>query len=264
MKLRTVQLDWIDALKAFAIFGILLNHFVEVFGPGPWFTNPSSYWPDFATRMHQLMPIGHSFWWNALKYLGWLGDSCPGIFILLSGFSLTFSVANKGWTNFNSTVFYRKRLFRLYPLYIAIHLIILFLLIFAPGNKIEVSGINTLLSLVGLRYSDALFFYINPSWWFIWLILQLYLIFPVLIMFLQKSGMKWFLFITIMITLFSRWAGILGIRYNSELYYWMTGSFFGTRLAEFSVGMGLAFLYHQSSGEILNRYNKKRSLSYLF
>jgi hypothetical protein len=39
------HLFWVESLKAFAIFGIILNHFVESFGSFPWFSNPSYDWP---------------------------------------------------------------------------------------------------------------------------------------------------------------------------------------------------------------------------
>jgi hypothetical protein len=36
----TPHLDWLNPLKGPALLAILLNHLVEEFGPGPWFTNP--------------------------------------------------------------------------------------------------------------------------------------------------------------------------------------------------------------------------------
>jgi peptidoglycan/LPS O-acetylase OafA/YrhL len=142
------RFDWIDALKAFALIGILLNHFVEVFSTGPWFTNPSSNWPDFSTRMQSLIPESENIGITIFRYMGWFGDSGPGVFILLSGLALTLSILNKGLENFNPLEFYKKRLLRIFPLYIAIHLIILLIYLFIPGEHAPIANPNTLLSLL--------------------------------------------------------------------------------------------------------------------
>ncbi len=239
---KKLYFGWVDALKAFAILGILLNHLVEEFGPGPWFTNPSGNWPDLATRMRNLIPPGDNLALMAVRFLGWLGDSGPGVFILLSGFGLALSALQKEGQRVAPLRFYRKRLSRIFPLYIAIHLLTLAGLAFIPGNEYSLAHPYTLLSLMGLRFTDSLFFYINPSWWFIWAILQLYLVFPFLYRMMNRLSLPWFLGLTLAFTVLCRGAGLLGIRYSDSLYYWMTGIFFGARLAEFTFGMALAYV----------------------
>jgi len=234
------RFDWVDGVKAFAIIAILLNHFVEQFGEGPWFSNPSYNWPPFSERIASIIPEGSNWVFIFVKFLGWLGDMGPGVFILLSGFTLTISQLR----NEKSVLtFYRSRILRIFPLYIAIHIIVLiFILIvnFPPGFKIFSPSV--LLSLSGLRFNNGLFFFINPSWWFIWLIIQLYLLFPGLFYLLKKKGLAFFLIATFAITIISRLAGILNLTYTNNLYFWMTGLFAGTRVFEFTVGMGLANL----------------------
>src|SRR6266498_6066968 len=110
-KIFKLHFDWIDALKAFALIAILLNHFVEQYATGAWFTNPSDDWPDFRIRMHELFHPAHTLGFSIIQYLGWIGDSGPGVFILLSGLALTLSVLSKGIENFNSFDFYKKRSF---------------------------------------------------------------------------------------------------------------------------------------------------------
>jgi len=90
---------------------------------------------------------------------------------------------------------------------------------------------------MGLRFTDSLFFYISPAWWFVWLILQLYLVFPFLFRLLNRFGVKPFLLIAIGFTFLSR---LFGLLFSGSLYFWMTGIFFGTRLAEFCLGMASA------------------------
>jgi peptidoglycan/LPS O-acetylase OafA/YrhL/lysophospholipase L1-like esterase len=252
---RKIHLDWVDGLKAFAILGILLNHLVEAYGAGPWFSNPSYNWPDIETRMDNILPAGDNPIIILVKFLGWLGDMGPGVFILLSGFTLALSQSKRGYSTFK---FYKKRLLRIYPLYITIHIIILGFLLFS--NQIEYfDKQRTFLSLLGLRFHDALFFYLNPSWWFIWIILQLYLFFPLLYRFLAKRQ-SLFLLVTLFITLASRLAGLMDVTYSNSLYFWMTGLFFGTRLFEFTIGMYLGYLLYRQDEKLLNLLNNEKKI----
>lgn len=245
------KLEWIDALKAFAILGILLNHFVESFRSYPWFSNPSSTWPDLATRMANIFPQEGSLPFRFVQFFGWLGDMGPGVFILLSGFTLTLSALRKP-TGLIS--FYRKRLLRIYPLYMIIHALVLALAVLIFKWDIDPFSVKTILSFLGLRFNESLFFFINPSWWFIWLIIQFYLVFPLLLRFLQKKGILVFGIITLLITLISRYIGISGI-YQGEMFYWMTGMFGGSRLFEFTMGMIFARLMLEQS-EKVNKFLK--------
>src|ERR1035437_2119950 len=239
MKGYTKNIDWIDGLKGFAIIAILLNHFVESFGPGPWFSNPSYAWPKFSVRMTSIFPGDGTLMIRLIKFLGWLGDMGPGVFILLSGLTLTMSALSKPLKPFD---FYLKRLLRIYPLYIVIHLIILIAARYWFKWDIHFVSIPAILSLLGLRFTDSLFFYINPSWWFIWVIIQLYFLFPFLLMLLKIKGIRAFLLVTFAVTILSRLCGILGFTYSKDLYFWMTGIFAGTRLFEFTFGMFLGYL----------------------
>ncbi len=250
-----IRFEWVDALKAFAILGILLNHFVEEFGAGPWFSNPSYNWPELSYRLSHILPDGQNPLSVGIRFLGWLGDMGPGVFILLSGFTLTWSQLRNKKT---FQAFYSSRLLRILPLYITIHLIILgFALIVNQPANLNPFSPRVLLSLLGLRFADSLFFFINPSWWFIWLILQLYLFFPLLFKLLKKTSLPYFILITSGITLLSRLAGLLDLTYSGNLYYWMTGLFFGTRLFEFALGMLLAKVIFSSGNNLkpLTSYN---------
>lgn len=233
------HIDWLDPIKALALLGILLNHVVEEFGPGPWFTNPSNDWPDFRTRMSQVFPSEHGFPISFIQFIGWLGDSGPGVFILASGLGLTWAIIHRPRSRNWIIEFYQHRLLRIFPLFIAMHFVILGSSLFIPGSNLSLADRNTLLSMLGLRFTGDLFFYIAPAWWFVWLILQLYVVFPFLVLLLERVGVQRFLLITCMVTFCSR---ALGVLYSPILYYWMTGIFFGTRLAEFAVGMALAVI----------------------
>jgi peptidoglycan/LPS O-acetylase OafA/YrhL len=246
MAIQKIKFDWVDALKGFALLAILLNHFVESFNSGPWFSNPNYNWPEFSVRMSNLFPSEGLLPVRIIHFIGWLGDMGPGVFIFISGLVLTISALNNPLYTIE---FYKKRLLRIFPLYIGIHIFILIVAIAYFKWNIDFLSIKTLLSLAGLRFTNSLFFYINPSWWFIWTLIQLYFIFPFLIILLQKSRIKFFLLLTFTITILSRLAGIYGLSLSSNLYFWMTGLFAGTRLFEFSIGMFLGYAIFS------NRYN---------
>lgn len=262
---RKLYFDWVDALKAFAIIGILWNHVVEGFGSLPWFTNPANDWPDFSTRIQNILPQADNWFIRLLYFIGWLGDSGPGVFILLSGFGLALSTLQAAGPGIKLAGFYRRRLLRIYPLYLLIHFLTVLAAFFLFGPYFIKLNTDTLFSFLGLRFKDSIFFHINPSWWFIWLVLQLYAVFPFLFRLMRKAGPLWFFLLALGFTILSRGAGIAGIRYSNELFSWMTGIFFGTRLAEFALGMVLAdYLWRkQDEGMPLPRLSRFLPLSLL-
>jgi hypothetical protein len=132
--------------------------------------------------------------------------------------------------------FYQRRATRLYPLYVVMHFVILTLALLIP-TALSFGSPATLLSLAGLRFLPSLFFYISPSWWFVWLILQLYAIYPLLWRLVGRLGVSQFFAATVLFTVASR---AVGIAWSSHRYFWLTGMFFGSRLAEFAAGMVVA------------------------
>lgn len=240
LDLQPRRLDWVEPLKALALIGILWNHIAECFGRGPWFTNPTPNWPDFATRITKVYPFETAFPLSLAQFVGWLGDSCPGVFLLLSGFGLTWAALGKSQERVGFWNFLQRRASRIFPLYIAMHFVILGLAVAVPGNTLDLGERRTLLSLLGLRFTDDLFFKISPSWWFVWTILQLYMLFPLLYRGLRRFGLAKFVGITFGFTFAVRLAALFGVPSQWNLYYWMTGVFCGTRLAEFTAGMAFA------------------------
>ncbi|MEP7086642.1 MAG: acyltransferase, partial [Gemmatimonadota bacterium] len=232
-----LRVDWLDPVKALALLAILLNHIVEEFGPGPWFTNPENSWPSLAVRLHTMVPPGTTLFLRSVRTAGWLGDAAPGVFILASGVGLTLSALAKPADTLSARAFYRRRLVRLFPLYLAMHFVVLAGALFVPGNLESFAGLRTMLSLTGIRALPGTFFHISPSWWFVWLILQLYVVYPYLFRALRKLGPANFLLAAIVLTMAAR--GI-GLALPRGRYAWLTGLFFASRLAEFAVGMVLA------------------------
>ena len=169
------------------------------------------------------------------------GPQAVGVFLVLSGFSLTLgmlksSAPPQGWL-----LWYRRRLLRLFPLYWVAHLIYLV----SPFiNRTEAIDYRFFLSLVGDRVwpVDRMFFYLNPSWWFFGLLLELYLVYPLLYRLLQKRGPAVLLYICAVLTICSRYLifGVLEANGN-----FLMGAFFGCRLFEFAAGMALAVFFQK-------------------
>lgn len=262
MSSKTQQLKWVYGLKAFAILAILLNHLIEARGFSPWFSNPSYNWLPLEDRLQNLLPHAENIPLKIVAFIGWLGDMGPGIFILLSGFTLTLSSLKKHENKIKPIPFYKKRLIRILPLYIAIHLIVLLGAEFLGRSEVPLTSPQVFLSLIGLRFTENLFFFLNPSWWFIWLIFQLYIVFPLLFRMLNKYSVVWFVGITLSFTLLSRLLGLLHLTYANDLYYWMTGLFFGTRLFEFTLGMLFAKLFIESEGTFILKLKTNKLLIY--
>ncbi|MDD5541817.1 MAG: acyltransferase family protein [Acidobacteriia bacterium] len=243
-RIHPPHLDWLDPIKALALLGILLNHWVEEFGAGPWFTNPGNDWPGLATRLHSIFPQNTHFIVALVQFLGWLGDSGPGVFILLSGFGLAWSAVHSQKGAYDYGPFLKRRLGRLFPTYIAVHLVVLAGFLLLRSSTMTFASRRTLLSLLGLRFTDSLFFYMVPAWWFVWTILQLYALFPLLWRLINRVGRGNFIAITFGISFVSRSAGLF---LSGGRYFWMTGMFCGTRLAEFAFGMLLAVYLFQEN-----------------
>jgi peptidoglycan/LPS O-acetylase OafA/YrhL len=232
------RLDWVEAAKAFAIIGILLNHLVESFAPGPWFTNPDNNFPaSLSTRLHTFFLPGPNAALTVVRVLGFLGDAGPGVFIFASGLGLTLATLSRNdgvlGAPFQIAPFYRRRAARLYPLYIAMHFVILTLALLVP-SALTFGSPTTLVSATGFRGIPSLFFAISPSWWFVWLIIQLYIVYPILWRLAGRLGVGRFFVATFVFTLASR---AIGIELSHNRYFWLTGMFFGSRLAEFTAGM---------------------------
>jgi peptidoglycan/LPS O-acetylase OafA/YrhL len=170
-----------------------------------------------------------------------VGFHAVAVFLALSGFGLTYSLARVGDPDGGWLGWYRGRLLRLFPMYWLAHLIYLVSPFVA---RLEPLDYRFVLSFLGDRIYpvDMIFFYINPAWWYFGLLLELYLVFPILFRLLQKLGVTWFLILCGAATLLSRYLLLCVIGAHG---YYVQGAFFGARLWEFAAGMALGWLYRR-------------------
>jgi peptidoglycan/LPS O-acetylase OafA/YrhL len=227
----------------------------------PPFDHPKDDWLPLADRLAQLQPWPNDkllayLLLNAFRDLGWLGYQGVHLFLVLSGFGLTWSLARRSPdSNVDLRKFYRKRLWRILPLYWAAHLFFLIFHALTGQPEISVLDCRFYLSLAGCRFLPETFYYISPAWWYVGLILQLYLVFPLLWAWLRRQGLFHFWLGTAAITLISRFVLLIIVAQHREM--WSMGAVFVTRLFEFTFGMGLAYwLARQPDG--LERLWRKR------
>jgi peptidoglycan/LPS O-acetylase OafA/YrhL len=241
---RRTNLEWIDAIKGASILWIVLYHTALVLYavPGYYhpFDHPKNTWPDIATRVAALAPIAIpgvlGMLSNGLRYLSWLGYQGVHLFLVMSGLGLALAQAHRGGPVSVGT-FYRRRLFRIFPEYWAAHVIFLItFLIFGTPWMVPASYL-TLLSLLGVRSLPETFSYIATAWWYIGLIIQLYLAFPLLWAWLDRFGARSFLIGTAIITAISRLITLIFI--GTHIEFWSMGVLFTNRLFEFGFGMAL-------------------------
>ncbi|MHC1729136.1 MAG: acyltransferase family protein [Syntrophobacteraceae bacterium] len=236
----TARFQWVDSVRGMAIIWITFFHcFLAYDGGFPWPVSISSF-PAFLEQCAPDSPLG-IFSCTVEGMIAGLfqrGAQGVGVFILFSGFGLTYSLVKRGgkepaWGNW-----YRHRLFRLLPIYWLAHLVFLVSPIQYKPDPIDY---RFLLSLFGERVYpiDRVFFYLVPAWWFVGMLLQLYIVFPILFRLMQRLGSAKYLALCIAVTSVARYLlfGVLEANGN-----YIQGGFFACRLWEFAAGMALGKL----------------------
>src|SRR5436190_492067 len=227
------RLLWLDIAKALAISWVVYFHFFNTCFEHAQF--PPDDWSSLAASA---VTILRTVW---LKISG-IGFHAVGVFIILSGWALMESKARRvesGSLKWGS--WFRARFLRLYPMYWVAHLVYLVSPFVA---RLEPVDSRIILSLLGLRFIDITmnFMYLNAAWWYFSMLIQFYLIFPLLFWAARRLGPIPFLAI----------AAALGflVRYLMLVVYpqhgfWVLGGFAICRLPEFALGMALGMWHKQ-------------------
>ncbi len=221
------RLLWLDVTKGLAILVVVYFHFFRTY-----FEHGVLPPPDWSSLGAGLTTAFGYAW---LKLSG-MGFHAVGVFIILSGWALMQSTerrAAKGAIAWGA--WYRARLLRLYPMYWVAHLVYLVSPFTARFEKID--G-RFLLSLLGLRFIDigSNFYYLNAAWWYFTMLIQFYLVFPVLFWLARKLGPWGFLIAACALGFFIRYLLLVVYPQNGM---WVQGGFALCRLPEFALGMAL-------------------------
>jgi peptidoglycan/LPS O-acetylase OafA/YrhL len=101
-------------------------------------------------------------------------------------------------------------------------------------------------SLLGLRFVDITmnFMYLNAAWWYFSMLIQFYLIFPLLFWAAQRLGPWKFLVVASAVGFFVRYLLLIPYPQNG---LWLLGGFAICRLPEFALGMALGVWHSRST-----------------
>lgn len=185
-EISTNYLKRLDVLRGLAALGVfLLYQFNAVFPPA-WFSWKGLF-PDFSAVEPELLLFSPFTF-------GWVGVP---VFFVLSGFLIHWSTLRSG--QFNVSSFYWRRFWRIYPPYL------LAVLIFATKSGQITTEVGNVLSHVFLVHnltSDTNIFYgINSAFWTIAIEMQFYLLYPILLIFHRKIGIRKILLISLVFSL---------------------------------------------------------------
>src|SRR6516165_7847987 len=175
------RLLWIDISKGLAILFVAYFHFFSTY-----FQHGVLPPPDWSNIAAATLTILRLVWWK----ISGLGFHAVGVFIILSGWTLMHSTLRRTESRaagMNWGKWYGARLLRLYPMYWVAHLVYLVSPFVA---RLEPIDQRIVLSLLGLRFIhiEMNFMYLNAAWWYFSMLIQLYLIFPLLFIAAKRLG----------------------------------------------------------------------------
>ncbi|ABK19222.1 acyltransferase family protein [Syntrophobacter fumaroxidans] len=246
------RLTWPDMMKGISILWIVFFHFFHAYNNGrfPWLLGFGNF-SAWLAEQHSGSILGTIS--AALEGIAAVvferGSQAVGVFIVLSGFGLAYSLAGSGGRPGGWNSWYRRRLLRLFPIYWLAHLIYLVSPFMDRQDPID---FRFVLSVLGDRFypAETVFYYLVPAWWFFGLLLQLYLFFPLFSRLLDKAGEVKFLILCGVFTLLSRYLLSEVLEANGN---YAQGAFFGARLWEFAFGMVVGRRYFLRTGETERR-----------
>jgi len=232
------RLLWIDISKGLAILFVAYFHFFRTYFQ--YGVLPAPDWSNFAAGALTILRL---VWFK----VSGLGFHAVGVFIILSGWTLMQSTTRRAEAGAIAWgAWYRARVLRLYPMYWVAHLVYLVSPFVA---RLEPVDDRIVLSLLGLRFIDIQmnFMYLNASWWYFSMLIQLYLIFPLLFCAARRLGPWAFLIIACAAGFFARYVLLVLWPQNG---LWVLGGFAICRLPEFALGISLAMWHRQSAARL--------------
>lgn len=225
-------------LKGVAIIGIILHHYYRgLYGitQNVQWIYSGSFLGIFSENFFS--GVAGAFV-SAFYYLGYMGVS---IFFVLSGWGLAVSALKRGAENFSLLSYFKNRIVKIFPLYLA-SLVFFGLLFYGQGGQGFLNQfLGSLAKLLLLtNYSPSDIFTINPSFWFLGTIGILCILFPVIFLAASKKPG-----ITLVSTLAIAYLSTLAIQ-STPLQQWhpffAMGGFPLAKLGEFSLGIFIAIV----------------------
>jgi peptidoglycan/LPS O-acetylase OafA/YrhL len=232
------RLLWIDISKGLAILLVAYFHFFATYFQ--YGVLPPPDWSNIAAGALTILRLA---WFK----VSGLGFHAVGVFIILSGWTLMQSTMRRAESGAIAWgAWYYARFLRLYPMYWVAHLVYLLSPFVA---RLEPVDDRIILSLLGLRFIDIQmnFMYLNAAWWYFSMLIQFYLIFPLLFLAARRFGPWWFLLIACAAGFFARYMLLVVWPQNG---LWVLGGFAICRLPELGLGMSLAMWHTRSTTHV--------------
>ena len=239
------RLLWIDITKGLAILWVVYFHFFKTYAdsaPSPMAGNfiagvaGEHGWDSIGSAIQTVAKVV----WYAISGCGF---HAVGLFIIISGWSLAAATAKReAKAPIEWGAWYRSRFIRLYPMYWLAHLVYL---VSPFQERLEPIDWRFLISLTGLRFIDISmnFMYLNAAWWYFSMLIQLYLLFPLLYLGMRKLGLTGFLLVAFAVGFGTRYLLINVWHAEGQ---WILGGIALSRLPEFALGivLGMLHLHH--------------------
>ena len=218
------KIDFLDHIRGIAILAVFLYHCMgDGFG---YHELPWGAW-------HRTFDVPRSFLLVLPCALGWAGVA---VFFAISGFCIHLSFARSASQSF--TEFYIRRFFRIFPPYLLALLV--FILIVPKNHEHFPHSAFWWQSLSHLflihNFDSRTYFGVNPSFWSLAVEVQLYVIYPVLILLVRRFG--WNLTLALLAVLEVTTRTAMGI------HFWRTGS----ELPQILIASPIAFWFSWSLG----------------
>jgi peptidoglycan/LPS O-acetylase OafA/YrhL len=191
--------DRIDVLRSLAIILVFLHHAQICLFPGYHITQ---YLEDGTLALTGIRTSLLNFSPGAFGYTG------VHLFLIISGFLIhlgTVRAETKG-KPFEGGTFFSKRFWRIYPPYI---LTLLFFCFAVQGSRYLLDGPKSIDLLAHAfmlhNLSDSTFNSINPSFWSIALEVQLYLVYPLLLVLRRRLNLRTITLLMVCLSLVMEW-----------------------------------------------------------
>ncbi|WP_071191403.1 acyltransferase [Trichormus sp. NMC-1] len=217
------RFHWIDRTKGLAILGIILFHFFQ----------------NYPERNQLISILDRNF--------ARIGYAAVDIFFLMAGFNTSYALVSRSMKAGSDQIKVRwkswlgKRLFRLYPSY-WLAVILTCLLYYFFGRFQITSTPNFILSVLGLAgvHTQA----INPGFWFFTVILEAYLVTPLIFIICKNKRLEILWTGIIAATLTKILAFYFLLENNTASYlFFLQNNFLGSYIFQFFLGLYWGFIY---------------------